>query len=337
MIIGNEKALYLLFLVPLVLVPVLVWCMVKKHNILRKFADLKLLKTINDNVSTRQQIFKGVLVISAFIFLVIALSEPKWNPKPRHIRRKGRDVVILLDVSRSMLAGDLKPSRLEKSKLAILDLLEELNGGRLAIVTFAGSSTVKCPLTQDYAFVRMVIDEITTESTPRGGTMIGDAIREATDKVFDKASRKYKDIILITDGEDHDSFAKEAAAKAVEKGIRIISIGLGDVKEGARIPVIDEKGQKKFLKYKGKEIWSKHNSELLKQVALTSSDGRYLSVRPGTSFDLGQIYRGLIQSAEKKEIESVAMTKYEEKFQIFIVIALILTIGEVFISERRKN
>jgi len=167
------------------------------------------------------------LLIVGFVSIVIALTEPKWNPQAQRIKRQGRDVCILLDTSRSMLAEDIKPNRLERSKIAIRDLLETLKGDRIAIVTFAGNSTVKCPLTQDYAFVRMALADISTESSSRGGTMIGDAIRKATEEVFDKQSREYKDIILITDGEDHDSFPVQAAEKAAADGIRIIAVGLG--------------------------------------------------------------------------------------------------------------
>ena len=177
------------------------------------------------------------MLVLAFVSIVVALTEPKWNPQPQQIRRKGRDVVILLDTSRSMLAEDIKPNRLERSKIAISDLLEVLAGDRVAIVTFAGNATVKCPLTQDYAFVRMALADISTESTSRGGTLIGDAIRKAAEEVFDKQSRQYKDLILITDGEDHDSFPVEAAKKAAKEGVRIIAIGLGDDATGSRIPI----------------------------------------------------------------------------------------------------
>ena len=335
--LGNYKALWLLFAVPVILIPAYLWCFRQKFRTLRILASSDMLKKINITVSLKRQIFKAVLLILAFTFIVIALTEPKWNPKTQKIKRQGRDVCILLDTSRSMLAEDIKPTRLERSKIAIRDLLETLQGDRIAIVTFAGNSTVKCPLTQDYAFVRMVLADISTESTNRGGTMIGDAIRKATEDVFDKQSREYKDIILITDGEDHDSFPVQAAEKAATEGIRIIAIGLGDEDQGSRIPITGPNGEKTFLKYNGQEVWSKLDADTLRKMVYATDGGKYLSVTPGTTLDLGQIYEELITSAQKRELESTTMMTYDEKFQIFLAFGLILIIWEYLISERKKS
>ncbi len=334
--LGNDNALWLLFLVPLVLVPAYVWCFWRKARTLRLLASHEMLAKINNAVSLRKQVLKAALLVVAFVSIVIALTEPKWNPQPQEVRRRGRDVVILLDTSRSMLAEDIKPSRLERSKIAISDLLEVLRGDRIAIITFAGNATVKCPLTQDYAFVRMALADISTESSSRGGTMIGDAVRKATEEVFEKQSRQYKDLILITDGEDHDSFPVQAAEKAGEEGVRIIAVGLGDDATGSRIPITGPDGQTTFLKYQGQEVWSKLDSDTLRRVAYATTGGKYLSVAPGTTMDLGRIYEDLIASAEGREFEAMSLMKYDQKFQIFVGLAIVLLIGEVLVSERRK-
>jgi Ca-activated chloride channel family protein len=335
--LGNYNALWLLFAVPVLLIPAYIWCFIAKSKALRTLASSDMLKKINITVSLKKQIFKAFLMIAAFICIVIALTEPKWNPKAQKIQRRGRDICILLDTSRSMLAEDIKPSRLERSKIAIRDLLETLQGDRVAIVTFAGNSTVKCPLTQDYAFVRMALADISTESTSRGGTMIGDAIRKATEDVFDRQSREFKDIILITDGEDHDSFPVQAAEKAAAEGIRIIAIGLGDEDQGSRIPVTGPNGEKSFLKYNGQEIWSKLDADTLRKVVYATEGGKYLSVQPGTTLDLGEIYEGLIASAQKRELESTTMIRYDERFQIFLALGLILIVWEYLTSECKKS
>ncbi len=334
--LGNDKALWLLFSVPVVLLPAYIWCFWRKANTLRILASNEMLKKINISVSLKKQILKALLLITAFISIVTALTEPKWNPQAQKIKREGRDVVILLDTSRSMLAEDIKPNRLERAKIAITDLMETLKGDRIAIITFAGNSTVKCPLTQDYAFVRTALADISTESTSRGGTLIGDAIRKATEEVFDRKSREYKDIILITDGEDHESFPVQAAEKAASEGIRIIAIGLGDENEGSRIPITGPDGVKSFLKYEGQEIWSKVDGDTLRKVVYATEGGKYLSVEPGTTLNLGEIYEKLIASAEKRELESVTMMRYDEKFQIFLALGIGLVICEAFISERKK-
>jgi Ca-activated chloride channel family protein len=334
--LGNDKALWLLFLVPVVLAPAYIWCFWRKARTLRILASSEMLAKINNAVSLRKQVLKAVLLILGFTCIVVALTEPKWNPQPQQIHRRGRDVAILLDTSRSMLAEDITPNRLERSKIAIQDLLEVLAGDRIAIITFAGNATVKCPLTQDYAFVRMALADISTESTSRGGTQIGDAIRKATEEVFDKQTREYKDAILITDGEDHDSFPVQAAQKVAKEGVRIIAIGLGDDTAGSRIPITGPDGQKTFLKYKGQEVWSKLDSDMLREVAYATEGGKYLSVAPGTTMDLGRLYKDLIASAESRELESTTMMKYDEKFQIFIGLAIMLLMSEVLIGERKR-
>jgi len=182
----------------------------------------------------------------------------------------------------------------------------------------------------------MVVADISTESTSRGGTMIGDALRKAMAEVFDDKDRKYKDIILFTDGEDHDSFPIDAAKKAGEEGIRIIAVGLGNQNEGARIPITGESGEKTFLKYKGQEVWSKLDAKTLREMAFATPGGKYVPVETG-AFDLGSIYEELIAGAEKKELESTTMVQYDEKFQIFLAIGLLLIAGEVFISERKRE
>jgi Ca-activated chloride channel family protein len=335
--LGNDKALWLLFVIPAVLLPVYAWCFWKKASALKVLASIEMLRQINVAVSLQRQILKAALLICAFAAIVIAITEPRWNRRPMEIKGRGRDIVILLDTSRSMLAEDIKPNRLERAKIAIGDLLAQLGGDRIAIVTFAGSAAVKCPLTQDYAFVRMALADISTESTPRGGTAIGDAIRKATEEVFDKQSREYKDLVLITDGEDHDSFPVEAAQKAAQQGIRIIAIGMGDEKEGSRIPITGPDGQTTFLKYKGQEVWSKLDADTLRKVASATSGGRYVGIEPGTTLDLGEIYQKLVASAEKRQLESATMIAYDERFQIFIAIGITLLVSEVLISERKKR
>jgi Ca-activated chloride channel family protein len=163
--LGNDKALWFLFTVPAVLLPVYIWCFWQKARALRLLASSETLRKINNAVSLKKQMFKSLLLLTAFVSIVVALTEPKWNPQAQKIKRRGRDICILLDTSRSMLAEDIKPSRLERSKIAIADLLETLAGDRVAIVTFAGNSVVKCPC-QDY-FVRMALADVSAESTSR--------------------------------------------------------------------------------------------------------------------------------------------------------------------------
>lgn len=336
--LGNENALWLLFLVPLIIIPAYLWYFYAKSNALKTFADTHLIKKLNTNSSTARQITKFLLILTAVIFIIIALTQPMWNPKPVEIKRTGRDVAILLDVSRSMLAEDIKPSRLERAKLAIKDLLNVLQGDRIAIMTFAGSATIKAPLTNNYGFINMVLDrDISTESTPLGGTNLGDAIRKATREIFSNSQKNYSDLIIISDGEENQqTFPAQAAADASEKGIRIIAIGLGSTEPGARIPIY-ENGKKTYLTHDGREVWTKLNPQTLADVATATENGKFLTVGPNQTFDLDQLYKDLVAAAEKRQMESAQSIRYEQKFQIFLAISIIILFIEVMTGERKKS
>ena len=331
---GNVNALGLLWIAP-VLVLLFIWAGIGRRRALAAFVDSELLGRIKLTSNPQNRRWKAALVVAAFALIALSLARPAWNPKPQTVERRGRDIVFILDVSRSMLAEDLAPNRLERAKIAIKDLVDRLEGDRVALVAFAGTAVLKCPLTLDYGFFEMMLDGLEPSSVSRGGTMIGDAIRKALDEAYDDQERKYKDIILITDGEDHDSFPVEAAEEAGQRGVRIIAVGLGDEDQGKRIPVTDERGGRSFLTYQGREIWSRLDAETLRKVVNATPGGRYLNVSTGT-IDLGAVYGNLIAGEEKREIESLTIKLYEEKFQIFLGFALLLLVAEMLVSERRR-
>ena len=331
----NIHMLFLLWSIP-VFVGIYIYAGQKRRQALKRFIDARLLEKIQISISPVKRRWKAAILIMAISFIILAAARPAWNPKPETIERRGRDVIFLLDVSKSMLAQDLKPNRLERAKLAILDTIDTLQGDRVALVVFAGNAVVKCPLTLDYGFFRLMLEDVTTDSISRGGTMIGDAVRTTLDEGFDDQVKEYKDIVLITDGEDHDSFPVEAAKRAGERGIRIIAIGLGDENEGHRIPVTNEQGEKTFLKYKGQEVWSKLDADTLRKMVNVTPGGKYLNVATGT-IDLGMVYEKLIASAKKKSLKSETIKRYEEKFQIFLAAALFLSLLEITLSDRKKE
>ena len=320
----NPNAFLWLWLVPAA-AGLFIYAAVKRRQAIRAFG------TGATFISRKREAAGGCLALA---LVVIALARPAWNLQQTAVKRTGRDVVFVLDVSKSMLAEDLAPNRLERAKLAIADVIDTLRGDRVSLVAFAGSAAVKCPLTLDYGFFRMMLENISTDSISRGGTMIGDAIRLILDQVLDSQEKQFKDIVLITDGEDHESFPLEAAREAAAKGIRLFIIGLGDENEGKRIPITDASGRRTFLQYKGQEVWSRLDADTLRQMALATPGGRYLNVATGT-IDLGEVYLQLIGSADKKELEEKTIEKYEEKFQIFIGMAFLLLAIEAIISERR--
>ena len=308
----------------------------RRKQALRAFADSEILARISSSVNMPQRRRKTALTMIALAVTMFALTRPGWNPKPQRIVRRGRDVVFAVDVSRSMLAEDLAPNRLARAKLSILDSLERLGGDRVALVVFAGTAAVKCPLTLDYGFFRSMVDAVSADSVSRGGTLIGDAIRLVSEDVFDDRERRYKDIILITDGEDHDSFPIDAAKQAGERGIRLLAVGLGDEDMGRRVPIVDEQGRRTFLKYEGEEVWTRLDGDTLRKMVNATPGGRYINVATG-SIDLGDIYVELIGSAEKKELQSKTVERFEEKYQVFLGLALLMLCVESSLRERTKG
>ena len=331
----NTEALLLLWLIPL-LIPLYLYASYRRKIALERFSQIKLLASVNTSISYAKRRLKFVLFLCAIAFLVLALSRPAWNPLPKEMERRGRDVLFILDVSKSMLAEDLVPNRLERSKFAITDCIDRLEGDRVGLVVFAGAASLRCPLTLDYGFFKMMLEDVDVDSVGRGGTMIGDAIRKGLRDVFEDDTEKYKDIILITDGEDHDSFPVEAASEAGQRGVRIIAIGLGDEDQGRRIPITDSSGNKTFLQYEGREVWSKLDADTLRKMANASVGGKYLNVATG-NIDLGDVYEKLVMTAEKKDLSSRSVKRYEDKFQIFLALALILLCVEICLGERRKG
>jgi Ca-activated chloride channel family protein len=333
--LGDVKMLYLLWLLP-ALALLYAWAAARRRAALRRFVDDEILERIGLSQNRPARAWKAALFVAAFSLVAFAAARPAWNPKPQTIERRGRDVMILLDVSKSMLAEDLAPNRLERAKIAIKDMVERLQGDRVGLIAYAGTAVLKVPLTTDYGFFSLVLDDIGVESVSRGGTKIGDAVRKTLDEGFDNEEKKYKDIILITDGEDHDSFPVEAAEEAAQKGVRIIAIGLGDENEGRRIPLTDERGNRYYLTYNGQEVWSRLDAATLRRMANATPGGKYLNVATG-AIDLGDVYLKLIASEEKREIETKTMQLYEEKFQIFLAMALLMLVAETFVGERRRG
>ena len=280
--------------------------------------------------------FKGGLLVAAVVLIVVALARPGWTPETRTVERRGRDVVFVVDVSRSMLARDLAPSRLERAKLAILDTLEVLRGDRVALVAFAGTAVVKSPLTFDYGFVRLAVERLSTDSTSRGGTLIGDALRVVRDSVFEDQVSPYRDVVLITDGGDLGSLPLQAAGELGALGARIIAVGLGDEVTGQPIPDPDADGG--YLQHEGQRVLTTLEAEALRELAGVTPGGRYVNVATG-NFDLGVLYTQLIAGADRQLLERTEREVFQERFQPFLAAALVLLALEFLLPDliRRRR
>ena len=280
--------------------------------------------------------FKGGLLVAAVVLIVVALARPGWAPETRTVERRGRDVVFVVDVSRSMLARDLAPNRLERAKLAILDTLEVLRGDRVALVAFAGTAVVKSPLTFDYGFVRLAVERLSTDSTSRGGTLIGDALRVVRDSVFEDQVSPYRDVVLITDGGDLGSLPLQAAGELGALGARIIAVGLGDEVTGQPIPDPDADGG--YLQHEGQPVLTTLEAEALRELAGVTPGGRYVNVATG-NFDLGVLYTQLIAGADRQLLERTEREVFQERFQPFLAAALVLLALEFLLPDliRRRR
>jgi len=332
--IQNTAMLNLLWVIP-VFLGIYLYAAQRRRHALARFVEARLWDRVNISLNPARRRWKAALMLLTLTCIILGLTRPGWDPKPTTIERRGRSVVFLLDVSKSMLADDLAPSRLERAKLAILDCIESFKDDQVGLVAFAGTAAVKCPLTLDYGFFRMMLEDISPESIGRGGTLIGDAIRKTLETLFDDQIKQHKDIILITDGEDHDSYPLEAAQIAGQRGVRILAIGLGDEKEGRRVPTKDESGGRSFLKYQGREVWSKLDADTLRQMAKATPGGTYLNVATG-AIDLGAVYQQLVASAEKQHLASATINRYRETFQMFLALALVCLVIEFLLPERRQ-
>lgn len=283
---------------------------VKRRKAIRAFG------AVTATISRKREAVGGCAAIA---LLVVALARPAWDLQQQPLQETGRDVIFLLDVSRSMLAEDLHPNRLENAKTAILDCLEGLSGDRVGLVLFAGSAEIRCPLTVDYDYFRMALRDAAPESVAVGGTMLANALEKTLDKLADPAKPGLQDLILITDGEDMVEGADEveAAEKLAEAGVRLIAIGLGDRARGSRIALETEEGAHSFMKHGNTEVWTKLHSETLRRMASAAPDGVYFEVAAGP-FDLARIYRQVMEHAERTATNQQVVERYEEKFPLFL-------------------
>ena len=291
----------------------------------------------HSSLPKKQSLVFGVLKHS-LLFLglglcIIALARPVTEQEPITVKREGRDVVFMLDVSRSMLAEDLAPNRLERAKLAIIDCIERLQGDRVGLVAFAGSAVVRCPLTLDYGFFKQMLENTSPDIQVKGGTNIGDTLRTIHTDVFDHQMKAYKDIILISDGGDHDSFPINAAQTLGDEGIRLIVIGVGDKHTGQPIPIPGEKN--KFVEYKGQRVLTKLDSDSLRQIGLATPGGIYLEVGTG-SVDLGDVYMDLIRSQAKRNFGEETINNYHELFAWFLGAGICCIILDLFLTNTLK-
>ncbi|MCH7562692.1 MAG: VWA domain-containing protein [Gemmatimonadetes bacterium] len=324
------------FLLGLLVLPVMVvffWTSMRaRRNALEQFGDLDLVRRLSASVSPRGRLAKGILVLGAVGLSVLALARPQFGTRVETVRSQGQDILVAIDVSLSMMAEDVKPNRLERAKLEVSRMLDLLDGDRLGLVAFAGDAFVQSPLTVDYGASAMFLAAMEPDLIPIQGTNLGEALSVALD-AFEEGSGDHRTLIVITDGEDHEGEIGAGVDRALEMGVNIYTVGIGST-DGVPIPEIDEAGRRSGFKRDedGNVITTRLDEATLIRVA-EATGGRYFRAGEPGALDplLDEILRG-----EGRELESREVTRFEEQFQIFLGLALMMLLAESVVPDRRR-
>ncbi len=329
-----ENPIYLYALTAIALfIALFVVSRIIRKRLLGIYGEQAIISQLFPGVSKYKPAVKLVLASLAFAFLILGIANPQIGTKLEEVKREGVEIMIAVDVSNSMMTEDIKPNRLERTKQALLRLIDNLQSDRIGIVAFAGESFLLLPLTTDYSAAKLLISTISTDLIQTQGTAIGGAISSALGHFSDNPATK-KAIIVITDGENHEDNASKAASEAAEKGVVVHTIGMGSVK-GGPIPVYAGsriKGYKKDAE--GNPVISKLNAGMLQQIAIEGGGKFTRSVNSDP--DLSALIDDLA-GMEKTEFESKVFTDYEDRFQYFLALAILFLVIEFFLSEKKNR
>lgn len=324
----NPAFLYLLIIIPVIIV-IRFLEMRKRKLKLKKFGDLSLLKQLMPDVSSSRKSLKFWLMVAALALLIVMLARPQMGTKISQEKRKGIEVIISLDISNSMRAEDVVPSRLDKSKMLVENMVDNFTNDKVGLVVFAGDAFIQLPITSDYVSAKMFLQNTDPSLIATQGTDLAGAI-ELSSKSFTQQDKVGRAILIITDGEDHEGGAIEAAEKARKNGIRVFVLGVGSTK-GSPVP----DGNRGYMKdNSGQEVISALNEEMCKQVA-QAGGGAYIHV-DNTSLAQRQLNDELTK-LQKGDISSVVYSEYDEQFQAVGILVLILLIIEMLILERKNQ
>jgi Ca-activated chloride channel family protein len=324
-------------LVAFLVVPALValcwWAQVRMRRDLARFGDRSVLDRLTATISRRGQLAKTVLLVASVALLATALARPQFGSRVETVRREGQDIVIALDLSASMVAQDMTPNRLEKAKFAIADLISRLQGDRVGLVAFAGEAFVQSPLTLDYGAATLFLNAMDPDMLSVQGTNLGQAIEVALE-TFAETDRRHRVLVVITDGEDHEGEVDAAVESALEAGVRIYAVGIGSA-AGVPIPEIDAAGRPQGFKRDtdGAVVTTRLDEDTLQSIA-TRTGGAYYRASPAGA-ELALLAEELT-AGEGQEFEAEQVTLFDEQYQLFLGLALVLLVAEVLVSDRRR-
>jgi Ca-activated chloride channel family protein len=302
---------------------------------LEQFGDSPLVQKLSASVNFRGRTWKTGLVLTSTALMAFALARPQFGTRVETVKTQGRDILVALDVSKSMLAEDLAPNRLERAKLEIGRLVRGLDGDRIGLVAFAGDAFVQAPLTADYGAALLFLNSMDTDLLSVQGTDLGLALTTALDAFDEGASRDQRVLVVVTDGEDHEGEIEAAVQRAQRAGVQIHTVGVGSP-EGEPIPEFDENGRRTgFMRDdSGNVVTTRLEEGVLRQIA-EATDGRYVPAYSGTTALQGLVDE--IAGGEGGELESRQVTQYEEQFQIFLGLAILMLLLETLIPDRKRR
>lgn len=326
--IGNPSAIYLLAIV-LVGLGVAVWSAITRRRAAELFTIDRQAAAGVASAATLRYWTSAVLVLTSLALFTLALTDIRWGKQSREVPQKGLEVMFVLDVSRSMLAEDVSPNRLQRAKQQIKDMVEEMTGDRVGLISFAGEARQSVPLTSHYEDFKQTLDAVGPHTVRTGGSRLGDALEAAASGFLSKTN-EHKTIVVFTDGEDQESKPQEVARRLyADQGIRIFTVGLGDMDQGARVPKSEDRGSG-YVQFEGQQVWSKMNGKLLQQIA-QETDAAYIPA--GTRrVDMADVYHSYVANVPQGEFETATINAYIPRFQWFAVPALALLLLEVFIG-----
>ena len=327
---AHPELLYLLIVIPLLIVFYVVM-VGKKKKAIAEFGNPELLRPLMPLLSFRRGSWKFVMLMIALLFVIVGVAGPQFGSKLEQVKKKGVEIMIALDVSNSMMAQDIKPSRLEKAKMAISRMVEKLSNDKIGLIVFAGDAYVQLPITTDYSSAKLFLSNISTDVVPVQGTAIGSALDLAS-RSFTPETEASKAIIVITDGENHQDDAVAAAKQAREKGITVHTVGMG-LEQGAPIPEKGHPGQ--FMKDgQGNVVISKLDEETLREIA-KAGEGVYIRAS-NANVGLSQLLDEINQM-EKTLLEERVYSDYAEKYQYFLLVGLFFIFVEFMILGRKNR
>ena len=327
---AHNEFLYALLAIPVLILIYIITVRLRKRA-LNKFGNHSVISQLMPDVSGAKPHLKFFIIMMALTLIIFTIAGPEFGSKLKEVKRKGIEIILALDVSNSMNAQDIQPSRLERAKQAILNLIDRLDNDKLGLIVFAGDAYTQIPITTDYSAARMFVSNVTTNIVSRQGTAIGAAINLAA-KSFSPSTEASKVIVIISDGENHEGDALEAAKAAADKGIKIFTIGMGSTK-GSPIPESSGPLNKDFRRDRqGNIIMTKLNVQMLSEIAQIGG-GKYYGAT-SSRVGLSDLFDKL-SKLNKEEIDTKVYSEYEEQFPYLVWIALGLLVLDFFIIEKR--